>query len=209
MWLQGEESTDYDCSHEPEDDPQPRAVMELNDISGRAEGAPFIPFYETARKRLAGQRTLFRFVVVGAVGYLIYQIGLFIMYDSPLLWFLPAKDTGASLILFTHGDLRLLITSLLAAELSIVGAFAGHNRWTFRSRQVVYNSLWLRFSKYNVKAVVSSIGILTVVVNVLSVQFGLYHVIAAPLGVLMAFTWNWLWDAQYIWRQAKRADEAA
>lgn len=126
--------------------PEPRADIELNDTPGRVERPLFIPFYETVRKRLVGQRTLAKFVVVGAMGYLIYQVVLFIMYDSPLFWFLPAKDTGASLVLFTHDDLRLLITSLVAAELSIVGAFIGHNQWTFRDRETVYNPLWVRLS---------------------------------------------------------------
>lgn len=47
-----------------------------------------------------------------------------------------------------------------------------------------------------------------ILVNVLTVQFGLYHFIAMPLGVLTAFAWNRLWDAQYIWRRANRAHEA-
>lgn len=95
--------------------PEPRADIELNDTPGRVERPLFIPFYETVRKRLVGQRTLAKFVVVGAMGYPIYQV-------------------------------VLLITSLVAAELSIVGAFIGHNQWTFRDRETVYNPLWVRLS---------------------------------------------------------------
>ena len=158
-------------------------------------------------ERLSRLHTLRRFVVVGATGYVIYQAVLFLMYDLSLLPFMPAKETSADLMLFTHSDLRLLITTLVAAELSIIGAFIGHNQWTFRDRDVAYNPAWRRFLKYNLKAVVSTMLIVTGVVNVLTVGFGLHHVIAVPLGVLAGFTWNWIWDAQYIWQRAKRPNE--
>ena len=154
-------------------------------------------------ERLWRMHTLRRFVVVGATGYVIYQAVLFLMYDLSLLSFLPAKETSADLLLFTHSDLRLLLTTLVAAEASIVGAFIGHNQWTFRDRDVVYNPAWRRFIKYNLKATVSTMVIVTGVVNLLTVGLGLYHMLAVPLGVLAGFTWNWIWDAQYIWQRTK------
>jgi len=159
-------------------------------------------------ERLWRLHTLRRFVVVGATGYVIYQAVLFLMYDLSLLPFLPAKETSANLLLFTHSDLRLLLTTLVAAEFSIVGAFIGHNQWTFRDRDVEHNPAWLRFLKYNLKATVSTMVIVTGVVNVLTVGLGLHHMLAVPLGVLSGFTWNWIWDAQYIWQRTKRPNEA-
>jgi len=182
--------------------------MEIGELPGRSTAAFPASVGAAILERLPGLHTLRRFVAVGATGYLIYQIVLFLMYDLSLLSFLPAKDTSADLVLFTHSDIRLLITTLVAAELSIIGAFIGHNHWTFGDRDVVYNPVLLRFAKYNAKAVVSTMIIITGVVNVLTVGFGLYHVVAVPVGVLTGFAWNWLWDAQYIWRQAKRSHEA-
>jgi putative flippase GtrA len=103
---------------------------------------------------------------------------------------------------------RLLITTLLAAELAIVGSFTAHTHWTFRDRQVAYKPLWLRFLQFNAKALVSTVLIMTTVVNVLVLRFNLHHYVAVPLGVLAGFTWNWLWDAQFIFRQAKSRQEA-
>ena len=158
--------------------------------------------------RLPGFRTLGKFVVVGVVGYLIYQVVVFATYDGSVLWFLPQKGTSFRLGSFRHEDVRLLITTLLAAELAIVGSFTAHTHWTFRNRQVAYKPLWLRFLQFNAKALVSTVVIMTTVVNVLVLRFNLHHYVAVPFGVLAGFTWNWLWDAQFIFRQAKSRQEA-
>jgi len=161
------------------------------------------PVQETLAAR-PGHVTLGKFVLVGGLGYLIYQVCLFVMYDSPLLAFLAAKGRDISLGPLRHSDALLLITSLVAAELSIIGVFLGHHHWTFRNRELVDKPLWLRFLQFNLKAAVSSMGIVTLLLNVLVLRLGLYHFVALPLAVIAGFFWNWLWDAQYIWRRTKQ-----
>jgi putative flippase GtrA len=155
---------------------------------------------EVARRR-KGFETLGKFLLVGAGGYVAYQLTLFVAYDSSLLRFLPAKDTAMRMVFFTHGDVRFLFSTLLAAQLSIMLSFTVHTNWTFRNRQVVGKPLWLRFGQFNAKALVSTGGIMTLVVNALVLSLGLYHAAAVPVGVLAAFTWNWMWDSQFIFRQ--------
>ena len=147
---------------------------------------------------------ILKFMTVGGLGYVIYQLVVAIMYDTALFWFLPDKDHSVSLVLFDHGDARMLIATLVATELSITGVFSGHTLWTFRDRDYVRKPLWMRFGQFNAKALVSTLGILTVTVNVLTVGFGMYHYAAVPIGVLLAFSWNWAWDTQIVWRRAKR-----
>lgn len=153
---------------------------------------------------VARNAVILRFMTVGTLGYVIYQLVVAIMYDTPVFWFLPGKDEGANLILFEHGDARLLIATLVATELAIIGVFSGHTLWTFRDRDSVRKPLWMRFGQFNAKALVSTLGILTVTVNVLTLNFGFYHYVAVPIGVLLAFTWNWAWDTQIVWRRSKR-----
>lgn len=157
-------------------------------------------------RRRTGLKTLFKFMLVGAGGYVAYQTTLFIAYDSPLLWFFPAKDTSLRLIFFTHGDSRLLFSTLLASELAIITSFTAHTNWTFRERSVVKRPLWLRFTQFNAKALVSTAGITTTVVNLLVVTAGIHHVLAVPVGVLVAFAWNWTWDSQLIFRRESESD---
>ncbi len=152
-------------------------------------------------RRRKGLDTIGKFLLVGASGYLTYQLFLFVAYDSSLLWFLPAKDTAMRIIFFTHQDVRLLFSTLLAAQFAIFWSFTAHTNWTFRNRQVVGKPLWLRFGQFNAKALVSTGGIMTVVVNALVLGLGLHYVLAVPFGVLAAFSWNWIWDSQFIFGQ--------
>ena len=148
-------------------------------------------------RRLPLTSTLVRFLVVGGIGYLINQLFLYLLYDSPVFWFLPSQDTDVDLGLFTHPDIRLLISSILAVEVAIVFQFLAHERWTFRDRQ---RRGWgpLRFLQFNLSSAVSPI-IVVVTVNTLTPVFGISPYISNTIGVLAGFTWNWTVNTLLIW----------
>ena len=160
---------------------------------------------EALRQRLASHIALVRFALVGGSGYVLYQAILFLVYDSALFWFLPAKDTSVWIVFFEHADVRFLITTLMASALSLVFVFTGHNLWTFRDRGSVRKPLWMRFGQFAATVVVAS-GIVLVTVNVLTVQFDMYHFLALPVGVVFGGIWDWLWYSRFIWRRAKKTD---
>ena len=157
---------------------------------------------EFVKQQLATHLALVRFVLVGGTGYLLYQSILFLVYDSQLVRILPAKDTSADLLIFEHGDARLLIATVVASALTIIVVFTGHNFWTFRGASVG-KPLWLRFGQFVPTVSVGAV-IVIVTVNVLAVQFDMHHLVALPIGVLFAGTWDWLWYSRIIWRRAKR-----
>jgi putative flippase GtrA len=164
---------------------------------------------EAVLRRVLEHSTLLKFAAVGATGYIIYQIAFLVLYESGVVWFLPDKEQSVSLLGISHGDSRLLITTLIAAELSIIGVFGGHHHWTFREREVDGKALWLRFSQFNLKAAVSSLGILNLVVNVMILSLDVSSYIAIPIGVATAFAWNWIWDSRFIWRPLGRRGSRA
>ncbi|HEU4758489.1 MAG TPA: GtrA family protein [Dehalococcoidia bacterium] len=157
------------------------------------------------REFVAAHTVVIKFLLVGLIGYVIYQFVVAVGYDTPLFWFLPDKGQSVQLLLFTHGDSRFLIATLVATELSITGVFMGHTHWTFRDREAIRKPLWVRFGQFNAKALVSTLGILTVTVNVLKVNFDIPHYFAVPVGVFLAFFWNWTWDTQIVWRRARHS----
>lgn len=148
-------------------------------------------------------RMLLRFALVGGSGYLVYQAILFAMYDSSLFRFLPAKDTGATIVFFTHGDVRLLITTLIATAVVLVWVFTGHNFWTFRDRNLVHKPVWLRFGQFVPTALTAS-AIVAVTVNVVVLQFDTYHFVALPIGIALAGVWDLLWYTRLIWRRDRK-----
>jgi putative flippase GtrA len=145
--------------------------------------------------------TLGRFLVVGAIGYLVNQFCLFLFYDTHILWFLPEKDVQKDIGVLTIGDSRLLIASIAAVEISIVSNFLWHDRWTFRDR--VRKPLYVRFAQFNMTSLGSPI-ISTTTLNVLTPHFGVNYLVANSIGIMLGVTWNWLWNTRFIWRR-KRA----
>ncbi len=154
-----------------------------------------------AIRRLHLPTTFTKFLIVGAIGYLINQFTLFLLYDSPVFWFLPAKDTLVSLGLFNHPDIRLLLSSVVAVEVAIFFQFNAHERWTFRDRA---RKGWvlLRFLKFNLTSSVSPI-IVVATVNTLTPLFGISPYISNTIGIAAGVTWNWTWNTLVIWPRAK------
>jgi putative flippase GtrA len=157
----------------------------------------------TIAHRLHLPTTFVKFLIVGGIGFLINQFIFFLTYDSPIFWFFPDKDTRTDLGLFTHPNIRLLISSIIAVEVAIVTQFNLHERWTFRWRP--RGGLWiLRFLKFNLSSIVSPI-IVVVTVNVLTPVFGISPYIAIGIGVLLGFMWNWTINSLIIWPALRRA----
>ena len=165
--------------------------------------------------RLHLPTTFVKFVIVGGVGFLIFQFFLYLIYDSPVFWFLPSQDISVDLGLFTLSDIRLLIASVVAVEIAIICQFNLHDRWTFRWRP---RAGWIgqRFMKYQVSSIMSPI-IVVVTVNTLtpilrsaagddSVIFTMAPYISSAVGVLLGFTWNWMLGSLIIWPQRKAED---
>lgn len=171
----------------------------------------------TLAQRLHLPTTLVKFLIVGGIGFLINTGMLWLFYDSPVFWFFPARRADADLLLFTHPDVRLLISSILAVEFAIISQFNMHERWTFRHRQ---RKGWIvaRFLKFNLSAFVSPV-IIVVTVNVLTPLLrdavgpdtllgALSPYIANGVGVLLGFTWNWTLNSLVIWPHRRPLQES-
>jgi putative flippase GtrA len=157
--------------------------------------------FEFVHSRYEAHRTLVRFAIVGGLGYVIYSGMLFLLYDLHVLSFLPEQKRSVDIHLFSYNDSLLLITTLIGTEASIIGVFIGHSLWTFADLPLAGKPRWVRFAEFQLKALVPTLGILTVVVNGLAVGFGIHHTIAVPIGFAASFMWNWLWDTRLIWRK--------
>ena len=155
------------------------------------------------RQQLESHPAFIRFALVGGTGYLVYQGNLFLVYDSTLLWFLPDKDTSLDIFIFEHGDVRFLITTLVATALALIVVFTGHNLWTFRDSVAVRKPLLVRFGQFIAVASIAAFGIITGTVNVLTVQFCFEHYVALPIGVALGAVWDWFWYSRFIWRRAR------
>lgn len=159
------------------------------------------PILSLIASQLHKHATFIKFALVGLIGYALYTGALFVTYDLPIP-LMPAKDTGLDLGLFRHDDFRLLVGTLVAGEVSIAGGFFARDMWVFTDWPLARKPGWLRFVQYQVKSLVSTLGILTLSVNLLTPLFGVPHYIATPIGVAIAFAWNWFTESGVIWRRS-------
>jgi len=137
--------------------------------------------YRSVRRHLAPNTVFVKFVISGVLGYVLYQVTIFAAYD--LL------------------SISLFVSSLIAAEVSIVGGFVIRDIWVFTDGPVVQRSLSMRFWQYQAKSLVSTLIIVTTTVNVLTSGFEVPHFISVPIGVALGFGWNWGWERGVIWRK--------
>jgi len=166
--------------------------------------------------RLHLPTTFVKFVIVGGVGFVIFQFFLFLVYDAPVFWFLPSQDTSLDLGLFTLSDIRLLIASIVAVEIAIICQFNLHDRWTFRWRPRA-GRIGQRFIKFQVSSIMSPV-IVVVTVNALTPALRntagdesfigtLAPYISSAIGVLLGFIWNWTFNSLIIWPHQRKADD--
>jgi len=139
--------------------------------------------------------TLLKFIFVGTLAYAVTQAALFLLYDvAP---FFPDKGTDTNLVLFTHPDVRLLISSTIAIQCAIVFKFGVHEYWTFRDRRRD-SRLVARFAQFNISSVLSP-AIILVTVNVLTPVLGISPYLSNTIGAVLGFIVNWLLSVHIIW----------
>ncbi|HUF53641.1 MAG TPA: GtrA family protein [Dehalococcoidia bacterium] len=184
---------------------------DMNEMEGRDEGLRGLAH------RLHLPTTLVKFLIVGGVGFVINTAFLWLIYDSPAFDFvLPDRHSDADLGLFTHGDIRLLISSIVAVEIAIICQFNFHERWTFRWRP---RDGWIgqRFAKFQISSIISPI-VVVATVNLLTPVIrdaagdeallrNLAPYIANGIGVLLGFAWNWTLNAFVIWPHQRRSGD--
>lgn len=151
--------------------------------------------------KLRGSTTFIRFAIVGTFGFLVGVSFLYLLYDSPAFPFLPDKSTTVALPFGLEAEPRLAIATVVALEASILSNFLWHNVWTFRDRTGRL-PMARRFVIFNLTSIGSPL-IQFVTVNALTPNFGVSPYLALALGVALGMTWNWLWNAQVIWRKGK------
>lgn len=157
---------------------------------------------ERIRTKAAGYTTFLKFMVVGTIGFFVNQFFLFLLYDTPAAWFLPEAETEAKILFVTVGDVRLLIASIVAVEISIISNFLFHDYWTFRDR--LKKPFLIRFGQFNLTSFGSPVISVTTI-NILTPTFGIHYFISNSIGIALGMSWNWLWNAQFIWRTRRQA----
>jgi dolichol-phosphate mannosyltransferase len=109
-------------------------------------------------------------------------------------------NMGVLYVLTSVLGIFYLISSLVAIELSILNNFLWNDRWTF-SGDARHRLLdpWQRLGLYHLVSaggIVINLGLLFV----LTEFFGVYYLISNIIGIMAAFSWNFLLNRNITWK---------
>jgi len=108
-------------------------------------------------------------------------------------------NTGILYILSEFFGIFYIISSLFAIELSIINNFIWNDLWTFGHEKQKISKVTNRFFSYHIVSIggmVINIGVLVFLTEVL----GIYYLISNLLGILIAFSWNFLVNRTITWK---------
>lgn len=159
-----------------------------------------------AKVRIQKSKTLIKFLMVGSASYLINASLLGILnrgdlffipiLNRPLLSILPTEELAPRL-LFISLD-RLLISSIISIQASIIFNFIFHENWTFKYRSRDGSKI-RRFLKFNLTSFGSPLIQLTSILFFARV-FSLHEQIGLAIGVVIGLFFNYTVNLLWIWK---------
>lgn len=156
--------------------------LKIKTIVEYAEQVVDITLYSFTHHASAAWREwmkVFRFGIVGISGIV---VNLGILY-------LLVQYAGS-------GD---LLASLIATEIAILNNFAWNDLWTFRSAaKKEVSSPWYRLAAFNVVSA-GGVAINFGIFYALTRWFAVYYLLAQFIGILVAFSWNFLVNRRVTW----------
>jgi dolichol-phosphate mannosyltransferase len=156
--------------------------LKIKTIIEYAQQIVDITLYSFAHHRSAAWREwtkVFRFGIVGISG---------IVVNLGILYFL---------VQYAHSE--DLLASFIATELAILNNFVWNDIWTFSSSENrELSSRWHRLIAFNVVSA-GGVAINLGIFYVLTRWFGIYYLLAQLVGILIAFSWNFLLNRRLTW----------
>lgn len=158
--------------------------------------------------RIERSKTFFKFLTVGVFSYLLNAASLGIfnrgeiyfykILSQPLFSFIPALENAPKL--FAISVDRLLVSSVISIELSIIFNFLFHEKWTFKHRSHDGSSLF-RFIKFNFTSIASP------AIQLISILFFarvllMHEQIGLAVGVVIGLFANYFLNTILIWKES-------
>jgi dolichol-phosphate mannosyltransferase len=99
-----------------------------------------------------------------------------------------------------------LLSAIVSIEASIISNFLLNDLWTFRDRKEEGAKKWAqRLVKFNIISL-PAFPMQLVVMGVLNEIFGVYYMLAAFIGILSVFIWNFVANSLWTWKKIKKEE---
>lgn len=122
-----------------------------------------------------------KFMAVGLTGVLVNLIVLWALTDI--------------------GHVYYLLSAICGIETSILSNFLLNDLWTFKDRKKTGISYWVhRLLKFNLISL-PSFPMQLIVMGLLKEIFGMYYLLAAFIGIVVVFIWNFVANSLWTWKE--------
>lgn len=110
-------------------------------------------------------------------------------------------NLGILWTLTDYAGIYYLLSAVASIEASIVSNFVLNDLWTFRDRKESGVKQWMkRLGKFNLISL-PAFPMQLVVMGILKEFFGMYYLLAALMGILVVFIWNFVANSLWTWRE--------
>ena len=110
-------------------------------------------------------------------------------------------NLGILWALTDYAGIYYLLSAVASIEASIVSNFVLNDVWTFRDRKESGVTQWMkRLGKFNLISL-PAFPMQLVVMGILKEFFGMYYLLAALMGILVVFIWNFVANSLWTWRE--------
>ena len=110
-------------------------------------------------------------------------------------------NLGVLWVLTEKADMYYLLSAIFSIEASIISNFLLNDIWTFRDRKKKGGKKWLsRLIKFNIISS-PSFPMQMVVMGILKELFGVYYMLAALMGIIVVFIWNFVANSLWTWKE--------
>src|SRR3989344_970033 len=162
--------------------------------------------------RFQKSKTIIKFLMVGSASYVINAFLLGILnrgdlfflpfLDEPLLLIVPSIGSAPHFLFITFD--RLLVSSIIAIQASIIFNFIFHDNWTFKYRSRKGPKI-RRFLKFNLTSIGSPL------IQLLSILFfarvfNLHEQIGLAIGVIIGLSFNYTVNLLWIWKAPEQSE---
>ncbi len=101
------------------------------------------------------------------------------------------------------GNVYYVLSAICGIEISIISNFLLNDLWTFKDRKKKGISYWInRLLKFNIISL-PSFPMQLVVMGFLNEIFGIYYLLAAFIGIVVVYIWNFVANSFWTWKEPR------
>ena len=192
---------------------KPKGFRMLFEILGKGNWTKVVEIPYKVKDRVRGESKLRRQTIIDHVEQLLDLMKFSVKHPESHVYhefhrminFLIVGFTGVfvnlgMLYLLTESGIYYVTSGVIAVEMSIISNFFLNDSFVFSDIGIQENTRGKRFVMYHLVSIIGVIINLSFMI-ILTEWFGFYYLISSMVGIIAAFSWNFIVNRRYTWQE--------